>query len=110
LTSEEKAELKYYELGKNTFNMYCSACHRLSDKLVGPPLIETTKNHSIEWVIEFTRNPMRMIKEKKDPQAIKIYNEYNQLEMPRFESLRDSTIKAIFYFIDYRPNPEVAVP
>ena len=45
-----------------------------------------------------------MIFEKKDTAALRIYKEYRQMEMPMFETFADSTIKAIFHFIDTPPK------
>jgi len=96
---EQNAIMSFYELGQQNFKMYCTSCHAISREIVGPPLKETTSKYSMEWIIAFTKNSSRLIKEK-DKAALKIYNEYKQAEMPRFENLSDSTIMAIFYYIN----------
>ena len=41
----------------------CASCHKLDDKLVGPPLKDVTKRRKPEWILNMILNPEQMTKE-----------------------------------------------
>jgi mono/diheme cytochrome c family protein len=91
--------------GEKLFKQNCASCHMVTEKaLVGPGLAGMfDRVPSEEWAISWIKNPQAMIA-KGDPYAVKIFNEWNQVQMTAFEYLSDDEIKAI---LAYLKNPPV---
>lgn len=49
--------------GKQIFDVKCVACHKLDEKLVGPPLKGVTQRRKPEWIMNMILNPEQMTKE-----------------------------------------------
>ena len=60
--------------GQTVFEQYCTACHKIEDRFVGPPLKEITTRRSPEWIMNMILNPEVMVKE--DPIAKQLLAEY----------------------------------
>lgn len=65
---EEKIQLKpvdmaLMEKGKQIFEEKCASCHKIDDRLVGPPLKDVTKRRKPEWILNMILNPEQMTKE-----------------------------------------------
>jgi len=60
--------------GKAIFKLKCSACHKISKRVVGPALADITKRRSPEWIMNMILNPEEMV--EKDPIAKKLLAEY----------------------------------
>jgi cytochrome c551/c552 len=86
--------------GKSIFNANCRTCHRLDQKNVGPALRGVTDRHSIDWNKRFIRNSQLLIA-SGDPEAVAIYNEFNQLVMPNHEFLSDDDLMNLLAYIEY---------
>ncbi len=84
--------------GRVLYNLNCSPCHKINMNSIGLALAQATTNHSMEWLIRFTRNNREMRLEG-DPYAIKIFEEYNGSIMTHFD-LSDRQIRAIYKYID----------
>ena len=67
------------EKGKATFNQKCTACHMANRKLIGPAMKGIYERRSPEWVMNMLLNPAEML--KKDPIAIALLKEYNNIMM-----------------------------
>ena len=67
------------EKGKTTFNQKCTACHMANRKLIGPAMKGIYERRSPEWVMNMLLNPAEML--KKDPIAIALLKEYNNIMM-----------------------------
>lgn len=60
--------------GKNTYEVKCGSCHKLSDeKLVGPGWQGVTKRRSPDWIINMVTNVDMML--EKDPEAQRLLEE-----------------------------------
>jgi cytochrome c551/c552 len=92
--------LKNNKTGKKLFTDHCSACHSMTQKIVGPNLYNVHKRQTKEWLYQFIKNPQRMI-DSKDEYAVAIYNEYDKLMMPPNEFLTVSQIDSIVAYIKY---------
>jgi cytochrome c2 len=72
--------------GEKVFKQVCTACHSVSSKKeahhLGPALYGTTKKpgRTESWLIAWISDPEGMIK-KKDPLALQILKEYNNVPM-----------------------------
>ncbi len=62
--------------GEKIFEQKCFSCHRLDQKLVGPPLHEVLKRRSPEFVVNMIMNPDIMI--QKHPEVKKLLAQYLQ--------------------------------
>ena len=60
--------------GKELFKLKCSACHKVSKRVVGPALIGITERRSPEWIMNMILNPEVMVAE--NPIAKKLLAEY----------------------------------
>lgn len=49
--------------GKQIFDVKCTPCHRINEKLVGPALQDVTKRRKPEWIMNMILNPDQMLKE-----------------------------------------------
>lgn len=104
LTAAQEAEL---EKGKTLFQQRCAACHKLEQKLIGPPLARVSERRSEEWFVRFVTNSQAMI-QSGDPQANAIYKEYNQQIMPPFLDLSEADIKSIWAYVNAVEAPKPA--
>jgi len=84
--------------GEAIFKQNCIACHVLGQKLIGPDLIGVNDKRSEEWLISFIKSSQKMIK-SGDPQAVAIYEEYNQMMMNDQSHLSNDDIKAVLLYI-----------
>ncbi len=84
------------ESGSKTFDVKCSACHKLSDeKLVGPGWLGVTKRREPSWILNFITNTDVMI--NKDPQ-VQAMLELCLVRMPN-QSLTDDEAKGLLEFM-----------
>ncbi|RPI17120.1 MAG: cytochrome c [Ignavibacteriae bacterium] len=49
--------------GEQIFTSKCSACHKMNERLVGPPLKDITKRRKPEWIMNMILNPQQMTQE-----------------------------------------------
>lgn len=62
------------EEGKALFESYCTACHKMDVRYIGPALKDITTRRSPEWIMNMIMNPEVMVKE--DPIAKELLAEY----------------------------------
>jgi cytochrome c2 len=85
--------------GEQLFNTNCKTCHRVTSKLIGPPLAGVyDRAPSIDWIKSFVRNSSAVIA-SGDPYAVALYNEYNKVLMTSFSSLKDPDIMNILAYV-----------
>ena len=84
------------QVGKELF-VSCAACHAIDKKVIGPALKDVTQKYEEAWLIRFIRNSQALIKQG-DPQALAVYNDYNQLIMPNHD-FSDTEIRSILDYI-----------
>lgn len=53
--------------GQEIFESYCTACHKVEERFIGPAVKEVTTRRSPEWIMNMILNPDGMVKE--DPIA-----------------------------------------
>lgn len=88
----------YAQDGKNLFKQNCSSCHSIGDgKVLGPDLANVNDRREKEWLISFIKSSQSMIKDG-DEQAVELYNEYDQINMPD-QPLSDEQIASILQYI-----------
>ncbi len=92
------------ENGQKLWKQYCTSCHAIDNKLVGPPLKDVDKRRSEAWLIAWIRNN-HALRAAGDKQAIDIWLEYNKNEMPAFLNFTDDDIKSILAFVQVQSEP-----
>ena len=73
ITLDEVDEAMVAE-GKELFKLKCSACHKISKRVVGPALVDVIRRRSPEWIMNMILNPEVMVAE--NPIAKKLLAEY----------------------------------
>ncbi len=93
--------------GESLFKEWgCNTCHAVDRKVVGPALQGVYDRRTLPWIYEFVRNSSKVIA-SGDAQAVAVYNEYNQLQMPNHD-LEDNDILAIMAYVkNVEDNPVV---
>ena len=94
--------------GKALFNTNCAACHKLYSRAVGPALHGVTDKQDKEWLHKWIKNN-QALRDSGDPDALAIYNEFNQASMSLFPQLTDADIDNILAYTD-TPKPEPKAP
>ena len=56
--------------GEETFTTYCSACHKMDKRFIGPALQGITDRRSPEWIMNMILNPEQMVAEDPDAKAL----------------------------------------
>ncbi|MDV3308324.1 MAG: c-type cytochrome [Cyclobacteriaceae bacterium] len=98
--------------GETLFNNNCRACHRVHEKLIGPPLAGVTQRApSIEWIISFVKNSAAVIA-SGDEYANALFNEYNKTQMTAFSTFSDEDILNILAYVEAEAakGPATAAP
>ncbi len=94
--------------GESLFKQNCKACHSVQSRVVGPALKNVYDRKDLPWINAFVKNPAKVIK-SGDEYAVKLFEEYNQIEMTGFASFTDEEIESIMAYVkDQTDNPVVA--
>jgi cytochrome c2 len=88
-----------FQSGKNSFRRNCSGCHSIHQEIYGPMLGSITKKRSEDWLISFIKNSRKVIG-TGDTYALALFKKFNYQQMPAFEHLPESEIRAILYYIE----------
>ncbi len=95
-------DIENFSDGENLFRTRCMSCHTIdgsADQSIGPDLLHITKKRERKWLIRWLKEPDVMIKEK-DPLAISLLNQYNQVMMPNFSLTEVDVMDLLTYLID----------
>jgi cytochrome c551/c552 len=85
--------------GETIFRQSCAACHQIGKgRLVGPDLLDIHKRRDSVWIADFIKSSQSMVK-AGDPEAVAIFNEYNQIVMPDNTHLSDADIQALLGYM-----------
>ncbi|EOR95228.1 Molybdopterin oxidoreductase subunit, predicted [Arcticibacter svalbardensis MN12-7] len=84
--------------GAAIFKQKCTACHALNRTVVGPALKGISERQSEEWLIKWIKNSQALIA-TGDPDAVKIFNEYNKVVMTPFPELTDGDVVNILAYV-----------
>ncbi|MCK5782607.1 MAG: c-type cytochrome [Flavobacteriales bacterium] len=88
--------------GKKLFNTNCAACHKLEQRLIGPPLKGVASKRDQKWLQDWIRNSAALI-ESGDADAKAIFEEYSSIPMTPFPNLSDQDIADIMAYTDADP-------
>lgn len=81
--------------GEELFENNCSACHKVSERYIGPAVAGVTNRRSPEWIMNMILNPEQMVKE--DPTAKALLAEY-MAPMANQNLTEDQARKILEYF------------
>jgi mono/diheme cytochrome c family protein len=84
--------------GKKIFEANCKTCHRIHKRLVGPALAGVLERRDSLWVIKMIRNSSQLIA-SGDPTAVKLFEEYNGLQMTSFASFSDADLRSLLEYL-----------
>lgn len=93
LSAEIEADLAAQ--GETIFNMKCSACHKMDQRYVGPPLGDVAQRRTPAFVMNMMLNPEEML--EKHPAAREMLAQY-MTPMPNQSLTRDDA-RAILEFL-----------
>ncbi|MCM2278143.1 MAG: cytochrome c [Oligoflexia bacterium] len=83
------------EKGQAVFQAKCSACHKLQERFVGPPLKNVTLRRQPEWIMNMILNPSEML--QKDAVARKLLEEY-LTQMANMSLTQEEARQVLEYF------------
>ncbi|MDT0643380.1 cytochrome c3 family protein [Zunongwangia sp. F363] len=92
--------------GKSLFNSLCAACHKPYSESIGPALNGVTSRQDLEWIYKWVHNNANL-RASGDQDAIAIFEEYNETQMPAFPQLSEDDINDILAYVE-QPKPEPA--
>ncbi len=81
--------------GEKLFNEKCTACHKIDERYVGPPLKGVTKKRSPEWIMNMILEPQKMTQE--DPVAKELLAEY--LAQMTNQNVNEQDARAILEYL-----------
>lgn len=100
--------------GKQIFNSNCKACHLFERDLVGPSLdgvyervqSETGLDEAgaTDWLVSWIRNSPALI-ESGDDYAVRLFNDWNKVQMTPFLSLSDDDLLALIDYMRFYNDP-----
>jgi mono/diheme cytochrome c family protein len=93
--------------GAAIFKQKCTACHQLDRKSIGPALAGVHERHDEAWLLKWIKNSQALVA-AGDPEAVKIFNEFNKVAMPAFPELAETDIKNILAYIQAPPAAPAA--
>lgn len=93
---DAKIDDKLVEAGAATFKQKCTACHMAERKLIGPAMKGIYERRNPAWVMNMILNPTEML--QKDPTAISLLKEYNNVMMLNQNLTEDETRAIAEYF------------
>jgi len=94
---EQSSALPGARPGEDLFNTRCTACHTIGqgDKL-GPDLLGVVSKRDRLWMIRWLQEPDVML-EEKDPLALALYTQYNNVPMPNLRLTNENSLDLIRY-------------
>ena len=82
--------------GKALYDQMCVACHKPTEKFIGPAPAGILSRRSPEWIMNMILNPDQMLKE--DPIAKDLLAEYNNVPMISQGLTEEQARKILEYF------------
>ncbi|MCF8243671.1 MAG: cytochrome c [Saprospiraceae bacterium] len=82
--------------GKSVYDKMCTACHKPTEKFIGPAPKGILDRRSPEWIMNMILNPEQMVKE--DPIAKKLLVEFNMSPMANQHLTEEDARAVLEYF------------
>jgi len=84
--------------GDALFKGNCAQCHAINEVVVGPALAGIRKRRPEAWIQAWVKNSGKLVA-RGDEYAVKIFNQYQQQQMPTFQ-LSDQEISQILDYVE----------
>ncbi|QXH49651.1 SCO family protein [Pseudomonas fakonensis] len=103
-TQAEAPMIRPPSTGEQLYRTRCSSCHTLGDAVpgatrgIGPDLLGVTRQRDPAWLVRWLKEPDKMLAEK-DPLAVLLYEQYNQLAMPNMR-LGPTEVEALLGYLE----------
>jgi mono/diheme cytochrome c family protein len=81
--------------GEQVFNLKCAACHKLTERYVGPPLGQVLEQRKPEYVMNMILNPAEML--EKHPAAKELLAQF-MTPMPN-QNLTEAEARAVLEYL-----------
>ncbi len=101
-------KLRNIDMGEKLFRSRCATCHAIGvgggdvaqqqDESLGPDLLGVTQRRERAWLTRWLAEPDKML-EEKDPIIMKLYAQYNEIEMPNLQ-LNSKEVEALIEYMD----------
>jgi mono/diheme cytochrome c family protein len=95
------------ETGAETFKIKCSACHKLDERYVGPPLRDVTEKRSPAYIMNMVLNPEEMV--QKHPEARALFAQF-MTPMPNQQLTEDDARAVLEYLRSAAAESPTSVP
>ncbi|MCP4460815.1 MAG: cytochrome c [Cytophagales bacterium] len=82
--------------GKSLFELKCTVCHNINQKLIGPALAGITSRRTPEWIMNMLLNPVQM--QNENEAAKQLLKEYNNVPMTDLQ-LTEEEARQILEFL-----------
>ncbi|MET4108098.1 cytochrome c [Hymenobacter sp. UYP22] len=92
--------------GDALFKGNCAQCHAVNEVVVGPALAGITKRRPMSWITAWVKNSSKLVA-SGDEYAVKVFNQYQQQQMPSFQLSKKEIEQIIFYIEDHGYRPAV---
>ena len=100
---ENAPELRSISRGEQIFRTRCASCHSITGNelagALGPDLLGVTRKREPQWLLDWLKAPDQMLK-KKDPIAMALYKQYNNLAMPNMRLNKEEALSLLDYMAD----------
>ena len=96
VTFDQEIDAELAKAGEAKFQMICTACHMIGQRMIGPDLTGVYERRSPEWVMNMMLNPDGMLKE--DPIAKALLKEYNNMVMTN-QNLSEEEARALAEYL-----------
>lgn len=96
-------KLRNIPRGEQIFRTRCATCHTVTGNEVagalGPDLLGVSQRRETQWLLDWLKAPDQMLK-KKDPIAMAMYEQYNNLAMPNMRLHKEEALALLRYIDD----------
>jgi len=96
-------KLRSIPRGEQIYRTRCATCHSLTGEepkgALGPDLLAVTQRRDMRWLLDWLKAPDQMLK-KKDPIAMALYKQYNNLAMPNMRLHKEEALALLDYIDD----------
>lgn len=96
VTFDPEIDAELAKAGESKFQMICTACHMIGQRMIGPDLSGIYERRSPEWVMNMMLNPDGMLRE--DPIAKALLKEYNNMVMTN-QNLSEEEVRALAEYL-----------
>ena len=96
-------ELRSISRGEQIYRTRCASCHTLTGNelagALGPDLLGVSQRRDMQWLLDWLKAPDQMLN-KKDPIAMALYKQYNNLAMPNMRLNKEEALTLLDYIND----------